>query len=178
MASHNAKKCSRIPDASMEARAVYLSWLIHLVGDLHQPLHCATLVNDKYPAPIGDKGGNNFYIRPPKKGVKLHSVWDQALGSSIRFDVQYNYATELRTANPRSGLSELTKAATPKDWSLESRQAAIDNGYLGGKLQGNTTAGAAVAPPDDYTKKLKDVAEHRASLAGYRLADEIVADIN
>jgi hypothetical protein len=31
---------------SPELRAVYLAWLIHLVGDLHQPLHCASLVND------------------------------------------------------------------------------------------------------------------------------------
>src|SRR5258707_10786824 len=34
------------PKASAEERAVYLSWLIHLIGDLHQPLHCSSLVNN------------------------------------------------------------------------------------------------------------------------------------
>jgi hypothetical protein len=47
-------------NAPIEDRAAYLSWLIHLVGDIHQPLHCSTLVNDDYPAPAGDKGGTAF----------------------------------------------------------------------------------------------------------------------
>src|ERR1043166_6837010 len=37
-----------------------LSWLLHLVGDVHQPLHCASLVS--HAKPDGDSGGN---------GVKL-----------------------------------------------------------------------------------------------------------
>src|SRR6185312_4291350 len=37
--------------ASLEERAIYLSWLIHLIGDLHQPLHCSTFVTADYPAP-------------------------------------------------------------------------------------------------------------------------------
>ena len=42
--------------ASAQDRAEKLSWLIHLVCDIHQPLHCATLVNSIYPAPEGDRG--------------------------------------------------------------------------------------------------------------------------
>ncbi len=163
---------------SADVRAVYLSWLIHLVGDLHQPLHCATLVTIDYPAPIGDKGGNLFYIRPSTTGVKLHSTWDQAFGSSIDFRTQYNDATQIRSAHSRSSLAELTQAATPKEWSKESRLIAIDSGYLQGNLQGSKTAGGAVAPPANYTQNLKTVAEKRAALAGYRLADEIGANIH
>lgn len=165
------------PDAAADVRAVHLSWLIHLVGDIHQPLHCATLVTKAYPAPVGDRGGNLFYVRPATKGVKLHSVWDQSLGSAIDFKTQYDYATLLRSNDPRTALKELSQATTPDAWSLESRAVAVDKGYLSGKLQGSKTAGGAVAPPADYTANLKTVAEYRAALAGYRLADEIAANV-
>jgi len=74
-------------------------------------------------------------------------------------------------------LSELSEATTPKAWSKESRLVAIDSGYLRGNLQGSTTAGGAIAPPSDYTTNLKTIAEHCAALAGYRLADEISANL-
>src|SRR5437867_10194609 len=78
--------------APAQERAVYLSWLIHLIGDLHQPLHCASLMNETYPA--GDKGGNDFYIKPATKGIKLHSVWDGLLGTSSKPQSRLNYAME------------------------------------------------------------------------------------
>jgi S1/P1 Nuclease len=43
----------RSQSAAAQDKAEKLSWLIHLVGDVHQPLHCATLVNSIYPALIG-----------------------------------------------------------------------------------------------------------------------------
>jgi hypothetical protein len=62
---------------------------------------------------------------------------------------------------------------SPKDWSLESRELAIEKGYLRGTLQGGTNAATAPSLPADYTKNAKAVAEHQATLAGYRLAEEI-----
>ena len=87
-----SEKMLRDPNSSPEVRAVYLSWLIHLVGDVHQPLHCSTLVNVEYPAPIGDKGGNNFYVRPAEAALNLHSIWDNALGATVNPRTQFNYA--------------------------------------------------------------------------------------
>jgi hypothetical protein len=60
--------------APAEERAVALSWLIHLVGDIHQPLHCASLFTEAYPR--GDRGGNEFFVMPASRGIKLHSFWD------------------------------------------------------------------------------------------------------
>jgi len=54
----NVKKHLAGPKASQEIRAVYLSYLIHLIGDMHQPLHCCSLVTEVYPS--GDKGGNLY----------------------------------------------------------------------------------------------------------------------
>lgn len=159
--------------ASPEEKAVYLSYLIHLVGDVHQPLHCCSLVNETYPN--GDKGGNDFYVKPGNKGIKLHSFWDGLLGTSSKPQTQIYYAIELLHDHPRKSLPELAKATTPKDWSLEGRQIAIDKAYLRADINGGcgTSEQNACELPSNYTKEAKAVAENRAALAGYRLADEI-----
>jgi S1/P1 Nuclease len=156
---------------SPELRAVYLSWLLHLIGDLHQPLHCASLVDDKYPH--GDKGGNDFYVRPASRGIRLHSLWDGLLGRSGTPRSRMNYAIRIEAEYPRSALPELARNKTPKAWSLESRQLAVQKAYLNGKLEGSTSAETAPALPEGYTESAKAVAERQAALAGYRLADEI-----
>ena len=156
---------------SPELRAVYLSYLIHLIGDLHQPLHCASLFNDTYPD--GDKGGNDFYIRPNSRGIKLHALWDGLLGTSSKPETDLNYAAEIEREHPKQSLKELSKARKPKDWSLESRAIAIDMVYLRGELKGSTRPDTAPALPAGYTRTAKAVAERQAALAGRRLADEI-----
>lgn len=158
-------------NASPERRAASLSWLVHLIGDLHQPLHAASLFTDAYPN--GDKGGNDFYVRPNQAGVRLHGVWDGLLGSSANPRTQWNYAIELESKFPRRSLPELKQHKTPKEWSLESRELAIERGYLRGELKGGTSQEAAQSLPDDYTKAAKAVAEKQGALAGYRLADAI-----
>ena len=65
--------------ADPELRAAYLSYLIHLVGDMHQPLHCCSLFTTAYPE--GDRGGNDFYVKRDGEGVRLHGIWDGLLGT-------------------------------------------------------------------------------------------------
>jgi hypothetical protein len=168
-----SEKIIKDGNSSPEVRAAYFSWLIHLVGDIHQPLHCSTLVNTNYPAPAGDRGGNEFYVKPAGTGVNLHSIWDRALGGTVDFRTQLNYAIQISTGQPRASLPELLKDKTPVAWSKESRAIAIESGYLRGKLAGSTQRDDAPALPDGYTKKMKTIAEKQAALAGYRLADEI-----
>ena len=158
-------------NADPELRAAYLSYIIHLVGDLHQPLHCESLFTDVYPN--GDKGGNDFFVMPNQTGVRLHGIWDSLLGSSVNPRTQWNYAIELEAKFPKATLSVLTNHTTPREWSLESRELAIENGYLHGVLKGGTNQATAPSLPADYTKSAKAVAERQGALAGYRLADEI-----
>ena len=178
-----AEKTLSDAKADPELRAVMLSYLIHLVGDEHQPLHCESFFDAEYPN--GDKGGNDFYVMPPQRVVGLqsssqsfsvvglHSIWDGLLGSSANPRENWNYGIELQTKFPRSALPELTKHTTPKEWSLESRELAVNIGYLHGELQGGTTRESALQLPADYTKNAKLCAERQGALAGYRLADEI-----
>jgi hypothetical protein len=157
--------------ATPEDRAVALSWLIHLVGDIHQPLHCASLFNDNYPA--GDRGGNEFFVRPATRGIKLHSFWDGLLGTSGKVNSQVTYAIQLQREYPRRSLADLKKQTTPRQWSLESRQLAVLKVYREGRLKGGQDEDHAPPLPDGYGKTAKTVAERQAALAGYRLADEI-----
>ena len=55
----------RLKDPKLPAadKAIALSWYLHLVGDLHQPLHACTLFSDRFPA--GDRGGNGQVVRCP-----------------------------------------------------------------------------------------------------------------
>jgi hypothetical protein len=157
--------------AAPEEREVYLSWLIHLIGDEHLPLHCCSLFTSEYPT--GDKGGNSFCVKPGIRGIALHSFWDGLLGTSGKPQSHLNYAIMIEHEHPRKSLPELKKAKTPKDWSLESRGIAVEKAYLHGELKGGTSKETAVDLPEGYTKAAKVVAEKQAALAGYRLADEI-----
>jgi hypothetical protein len=166
-----SKKALSNTNAEPEVRAAMLSYLIHLVGDEHQPLHCESFFDATYTN--GDRGGNDVYVMPDKMGVRLHGIWDGLLGTAMSPRLQWNYATELLAKYPRTSLPELTAHTTPKEWSLESRELAIDAGYLRGKLKGGTNQDTAPALPADYLKNAKTVAEKQGALAGYRLADEI-----
>ncbi len=66
-----------------EDKACWLSWLIHLVGDITQPLHCCALINEDFTAPLGDRGGNLIFVKATEwnKGVPLHKMFDDALGT-------------------------------------------------------------------------------------------------
>ena len=59
-----------------ERKAIALSWLFHLVGDVHQPLHTAQLFTVEYPN--GHRGGNEICVRvtQARQPMDLHRFWD------------------------------------------------------------------------------------------------------
>src|SRR4051812_5054881 len=57
---------SLLPAVRLEA----LKWVVHLVGDVHQPLHCAD---------NGDRGGNEIAVTFEGHRKKLHSIWDTGI---------------------------------------------------------------------------------------------------
>lgn len=54
-------------DASLEEKQLALRFIVHIIGDLHQPLHVG---NGK------DRGGNDFLVTFFGEVSNLHSVWD------------------------------------------------------------------------------------------------------
>jgi hypothetical protein len=63
------------PGADRYAREEALKWVVHLVGDLHQPLHAG---EDR------DKGGNLAKVKVNRRTYNLHEVWDYVLLERLR----------------------------------------------------------------------------------------------
>jgi hypothetical protein len=142
-----------------------LCWLLHLVGDVHQPLHCATRVSatDKKTDP-GDHGGNLVKLSSPKE---LHLFWDDVMGSGS----PTNSVKKAVTAANKLPSADATLAAkaSESDWVAESFQAAQDTVYV-------APIGAGFGPftlTSAYKKTAKALAGQRMALAGVRLANMI-----
>lgn len=158
-------------------RAVALTWLFHLIGDVHQPLHTTALYSSDYPK--GDRGGNAIYVRvrPESATINLHSFWDDLILGSDRFQSVTNRATELRATIRRSILKELATQEIPQ-WADESFKLAVQYAYRQGQIKGGPDKENGIPLPSDYTQQTKPIAERRVVLAGYRLADVLVAMAN
>jgi hypothetical protein len=159
-------------------KAVALTWIFHLTGDIHQPLHTSSLITQDYPT--GDRGGNAVCIRvsQDRAPLDLHKFWDDLLISSNNRVTLKNLATELRSRFPRSSLPEL-EITSPQSWAKESFEIAVKIAYQNGAFRGTPkgqqkecreVANAQVLPTG-YVTIAKRIAERRIMLAGYRLVE-------
>jgi nuclease S1 len=114
----------RNPQATRPAKQEALRFLVHFVGDVHQPLHVGRRA---------DRGGNDVEVTLFGDKTNLHSVWDSGLIESEKLSF-----SELATFIDRPTLGELRtwQAAAPADWVRESKAARdriykIGDGKLG-----------------------------------------------
>jgi hypothetical protein len=153
---------------------VALCWLVHLIGDVHQPLHTVTFITPQFPAPQGDRGGTRFFIRvrPDRSTISLHTFWDDLVLGSSRFQTVRNTATalRLRPAHAREQLAELAQSQFAQ-WEQESFLLAQEHAYRNGTLPGSTDEKNGAVLPTDYAQTVKPIGERRIVLAGYRVAD-------
>lgn len=143
-------------------KAIALTWMFHLVEDIHQPLHTVKLVDDI--TPDGDRGGNLSFVRFSEKSntVNLHQVWDGLLTASDQFNDCRNIAIELLAREkPESG-------GTFEDWAMESYKIARETAYSNIAHSGDRAKGTLL--PEGYGKEAKSVGERRSIQAGLRLA--------
>ncbi len=54
-----------------------MRYLIHILGDIHQPLHSSSLFNDQFSN--GDQGGNLFLIKYSESIENLHKLFDSGI---------------------------------------------------------------------------------------------------
>jgi len=162
-------------DAPDSSKAVALCWLFHLAGDVHMPLHTSALVDKQFPE--GDKGGNLFKIKVmlSSRTTNLHSFWDGMLLNSDAYHSVDSLAVELQSEFDRTRLTQLGSPDIAV-WSRESFQLAQDNAYRSNTLQAGSDQEGAVLPPD-YVATVQPIARRQVSLSGYRLTDELVADL-
>lgn len=155
MATFRATLASDSPD---ELKSYDLVWLIHIVGDVHQPLHCVTRVSRSHPG--GDSGGNDVKITDAGDSHNLHGLWDWILGKGGPRDV-ITFADTL--PEPKAKPAADTKAT---DWTDEGFKLAKKSVYASPIKKSD----GPFAMTESYITKAKALAEQRAELGGARLA--------
>lgn len=105
--------------ASRPARSDALKWVVHLVGDLHQPLH----VGER-----GDQGGNDVKLTWEGKQSNLHRLWDSQLIEAAGLDENAWVTRFEREIAHRGDLLQI-RMGTPESWAMESHAVSRDVVY-------------------------------------------------
>ena len=152
--------------AADTTRAVALAWVLHLVGDIHQPLHSSSRVTPAEPLPKGDEGGNTFHLDDNRN---LHAYWDRILDETIAPDpgedsIAYASRVARQIEGTHPGASPPAPAAQPDalGWAHEALRLAQTVVYAG--------VSRGSAPSAVYQAEALKVSEGQIALAGYRLA--------
>jgi S1/P1 Nuclease len=146
------------PDTPEALKSYDLVWLMHLVGDLHQPLHAASRFTHELPR--GDLGGNRIRLCAPPCRRELHVFWDEALGRGTP-----RRALAVAGALPRPAPQRVADTRIA-DWVAESGDLARRVGYA--PPIGNGAGPYRLTPA--YRAQVRQVAAQRIALAGWRLA--------
>jgi len=151
--------------ASGFERGLAFKLLLHLVGDLHQPLHCV----QKFSAstPNGDAGGNDIKLTYPGGITNLHMLWDSGVGlfnnsitRPLTADEQSYLENMAQTIQAQTDLSSISPGFNITEWALESVPLAEQYVY---DLP-------ADGPDQAYVDAAQPIVIQRIGVAGYRLA--------
>ena len=156
--------------ASDDVRSYGLVWLIHLVGDVHQPLHATSRFTQDQPE--GDAGGNLVAIRCPGCWADraLHAFWDDVLGPTSALP----QAAAAAAAKLPKAESNLAAIADEKVWIDESVQVAKTYVYVSPPIENGPGPFALTA---SYKATALEIAKQRVAMAGARLANLIEASL-
>jgi hypothetical protein len=145
-------------------RAYDLVWLIHLMGDIHAPLHCVSRFSASWPK--GDQGGNFVYVTAddPAAAVTLHKYWDDGVGTDTDPAWVQQTAAEIRESHPRVDPGH----GSPKDWAQDSLSIAKKDIYTFGNDSGSQSQPRAL--PLGYRAQARNVAVSQVATAASRLA--------
>lgn len=153
------------PASSPSEKAIALCWVLHLGGDIHQPLHSGALVSREL-FREGDRGGNAISVT----GGNLHWAWDGALRNQPFDDTLRRLTTAAMQADPSDLVTD------PYEWLEESREIMQQSVYTddikAGVLRSERrdTSLPEFSLADDYIGRMRAISEDRLALAGLRLA--------
>jgi len=188
-------------ESTPSERALGLCWVLHIVGDIHQPLHVSDLYSADFPT--GNAAGTLSYVADPLSDttIPLHILWDSNVLRTPSLEAVDQAAEAYREKYPRSSFPELQShpVNSPdffREWARESHQVAVDWAYdietvpdpnagqsseqlvknmVNFILNGVSPVEQAPEVPAAYWEKLQQTAERRITLAGYRIADLVLA---
>ncbi|CCQ10965.1 Endonuclease [Pseudoalteromonas luteoviolacea B = ATCC 29581] len=99
-------------DSGLEEKRFAIRFLVHLVGDSHQPFHAGR---------AADHGGNKIKVEFFGDNTNLHSVWDTSLIENE--NLSFTEFTRFIQTDNQELIAEYL-ASTPADWLLESHHIA------------------------------------------------------
>ncbi|CAO3401841.1 S1/P1 nuclease [Azospirillum palustre] len=141
-----------------------LAFVIHFVGDVHQPLHATE---------NGDRGGNEVAISFRGRQTNLHSIWDSGIIKASWGSID-SHRTDLIAMAPDA--IHRWARGTPADWATESHAMGRDvvhPSIRGGNSSKPIPFGPVTTPivlPDDYATKMLPTVDAQIVKAGIRLA--------
>lgn len=111
------------PNASREDKVLALKILIHVVGDLHQPLHLGRAT---------DLGGNTIKVKFFDRDTKLHSLWDTSLVDAVHKWSYSEWRDQLDRLSPAEAdsivfIGDIRESYDPSmidDWAKETVSVA------------------------------------------------------
>ncbi|MCB2155457.1 S1/P1 nuclease [bacterium] len=150
----------RVQDAELpkQEREEALKYLVHLVGDLHQPLHCGT---------GDDLGGNKIKVLWNGEETNLHKVWDWNIMHSRNLSRE-EIVEDIESKITPGGIAS-TQRGRPYDWMVESHKYARDFAYAGMQKYGEQTENG-VDLGGRYADAMWPLTERRLAEGGLRLA--------
>ena len=148
------EKQLRDPAVQGVERREALMFLIHFVGDMHQPLHSS---DNK------DKGGNDVHVLFNGRATNLHSVWDSGLLGLMGKEDDLFPAYAREAAKHEKSWAK----GSVSDWAEQSHKAAQKVTY--GRLP-KVAAGAQITIDAQYEKKAEPLVKQQIEKAGVRLA--------
>jgi hypothetical protein len=153
-------------------KSIMLRYAVHLMGDIHQPLHCTSRYSSSHPN--GDQGGNLVNVIFNGKKIDLHSVWDEMFNacpqlqsplSADSWNTMTNVAQQLfQTYGNSDPMADLLTFAQLSDY----QSLSFDSFQFVKSLVYQVTDGQTL--PDDYIKSGSDLTLLRVHQGGLRLA--------
>lgn len=139
-------------DASKEQKELALKIVVHLVGDIHQPMHMGH---------ASDRGGNQWPVKYFRRDNNIHSVWDSSLPESAHKWSYTEWQREIDRATPEEQMA-IIKDGTPEKWGKETYEICRE-------VYDKTPQGTDISY--DYIAEWTPVIEQQFLRGGLRLAD-------
>ena len=148
----------RDPKADYPKKIKALKYLVHLTGDLHQPLHCSD---------NSSQDGNQGMVLFHNVSLNLYAVWDDLIEDYALLKYDSDRALQLEKKITPENKKEWEKGA-PKDWAYESYLIAKIKIY---KVMTPKDLGADNQPlPENYYSTMRPIVNKQLEKAGIRLA--------
>lgn len=160
-------------------KSLYLRLAIHIIGDIHQPLHnCGW--SDSNDAKKSDRGGNDFKINweTDKNINNLHKLWDSAFDSIYNgffhpmteedFKILDKDSEEIMQEFPKEDLIKEIEDSSPLNWIKEAWMICKNNVYVGISKEESLNENSA------YSQNNIKIARRQLALSGYRLVKVLI----